>query len=496
MLCLRQYLLNLTHPIKYIGWKQAYGVWAKFMTASSLMVVVLAAGMGTRMKSSHAKVMHQVGGKAMLGHVLGLAASLGADECAVVVGPHMDEARELVMSYSGDQHAKDLIPSVQIFEQTERLGTAHAVLAATEALQQRHDGHVLVLYGDTPLLTQAAIDGLVQELEAGASVGVLGFEAKDPTGYGRLIRGGDGGLEAIVEEKDATETEKLVTLCNSGVLGFKASSMLALLESVGNDNANGEYYLTDAVQLARGKGLSAVVTICDEEDVLGVNDRVQLAEAEAIFQRRARESAQRGGATLIDPETVFFAADTIIGRDVVIEPHVYFGPNVTIADDVTIHGFSHIEGAEIEVGAVVGPFARLRPGALLREGAKVGNFCEIKKAVIGPGAKVNHLTYIGDAEIGEKANIGAGTITCNYDGFFKHKTIIGAESFVGSNSSLIAPVTLGNGCYIGSGSVITDNVPDDALAVTRADKRVMETWAARYRRSQQRKKDALKANKS
>jgi bifunctional UDP-N-acetylglucosamine pyrophosphorylase/glucosamine-1-phosphate N-acetyltransferase len=452
------------------------------MGETSLYVVVLAAGMGTRMKSSRAKVLHPVGNKAMLGHVLDLASSIGASGCSVVVGPEMDEVRALIQSE---------MPEASIFEQTERLGTAHAVLAAKEALQTLKAGYVLVLYGDTPLMTKAALEGLINELEKGAAVGVLGFDAVNPTGYGRLIRSDEGGLEAIVEEKDASDEQRRITICNSGVMGFKAAHMLPFLDQISNDNANGEYYLTDAVHLARQAGHSAIVSLCDEDDVLGVNDRVQLSEAEAIFQRRAREAAQRNGATLIAPETVFFSADTKIGLDVLIEPNVFFGPGVTVADNVTIHGFSHLEGANLSEGVVIGPYARLRPGAELMAGAKVGNFCEVKKAHIGAGAKVNHLTYIGDAEVGANANIGAGTITCNYDGFFKHKTIIGEGCFVGSNSSLIAPVTLGAGSYIGSGSVISEGVPEDALVVTRAKARMMERWAARYRRSQQRKKDAL-----
>lgn len=453
------------------------------MSNSSLTVVILAAGMGTRMKSAHAKVMHPVAGMPMLGHVMGLAKQLGAGRIATVVGPDMADVRGYALAHSSDG---------AIFEQTERLGTAHAVLAARPALDVQREGLVLVLYGDTPLLTEAAVNGLVDELNNGADVGVLGFEAADPTGYGRLIMGADGQLEAIVEEKEASEAERQVTFCNSGVMGFRAEHMLTLLDKIGNENAKGEYYLTDAISLARAGGLKTTASLCAEEDVLGVNDRVQLSEAEAIFQARARRQAQEGGATLIAPETVYFAADTLIGRDVLIEPHVYFGPGVTVGDGVTIHGFCHIEAAQLAEGAVVGPFARLRPGASLAAGAKVGNFCEVKNAKIGTQAKVNHLTYIGDAEVGTKANIGAGTITCNYDGYFKHKTVIGENCFVGSNSSLIAPVTLGDGSYIGSGSVISENVPEDALAVTRPERRVMAQWAARYRRGQERRKAALK----
>lgn len=455
-------------------------------SAGSILTVVLAAGMGTRMKSDQPKVMHQIGGRPMVGHVLDLCQRLGATDCAVVVGPGMDKVAGA---------AKDIFEEAGIFEQTERLGTAHAVLAARPAVEswtETHDadGIVLVLYGDTPLLTREALDGLVKALRDDADVGVLGFVADDPTGYGRLLVNDAGQLTAIREEKDASDEEREVRLCNSGVMGFKARHMLALLDKVGCDNAKGEYYLTDAIGLARGDGLQAVVTLCDEEDVLGVNDRTQLAEAEEIFQWRARQAAMLGGATLVAPETVFFSHDTKTGRDVVIEPNVVFGPGVTVGDGAVVHSFCHFEGATIQDNAVVGPFARLRPGASLGKGAKVGNFCEVKNADIAEGAKVNHLSYIGDAEIGEMVNIGAGTITCNYDGFFKHKTVIRAGSFVGSNSSLIAPVTIGEGAYIGSGSVISSNVPDDALAITRPDRRTINGWARKYRASQKRRKFA------
>lgn len=451
------------------------------MTDSSLMILVLAAGMGTRMKSKHPKVMHKIGSKPMVGHVLDLGGSLGAEKCAVVVGPDMDQVADVAEAH---------FDGAKIYTQSDRLGTAHAVLSAREILEG-HEGYVLVLYGDTPLLTQDALIGLLDELKSGADVGVLGFEADDPTGYGRLLVDEEGSLTAIREQKDASSEELAIKFCNSGVMGFRSRNMLSMLDEVGNDNANGEYYLTDVIEIARQRGLKAVATQCSEQDVLGVNDRVQLAEAEAIFQNRKREEAQRNGATLVAPDTVYFAADTVIGKDVIIDPFVVFGPNVTVGDDVHIHSHCHFEGAHIEAKATIGPFARLRPGAQLGEGSKVGNFVEVKKAKVGKGAKINHLTYIGDAEVGEEANIGAGTITCNYDGYNKNLTKIGARCFVGSNSSLIAPVTLGDGAYIGSGSVISENVPDDALAVTRAEKKVYERWAARFRKSQERRKAAI-----
>lgn len=452
------------------------------MTGSSLMILVLAAGMGTRMKSKHPKVMHAIGSKPMVGHVIDLGRSLGAKKCAVVVGPDMDQVQNVALSHFSES---------QIFTQTDRLGTAHAVLSAKEVLE-KHNGYVLVLYGDTPLLTKEALNSLYNELEEGADVGVLGFEADDPTGYGRLLVDEECNLLAIREQKDASQEELAVKLCNSGVMGFRTEQMLSMLEDVGNENANGEYYLTDVIEIARARGLKAVVTLCPEQDVLGVNDRVQLAEAESIFQNRKREAVQRNGATLVAPETVYFAADTEIGQDVVIEPNVVFGPGVKIDDDVHIYSHCHIEGAEVSSGVKIGPFARLRPGAMLGEDSKIGNFVEVKKTQLGKGAKVNHLTYVGDAIIGENANIGAGTITCNYDGFNKHITNIGANCFVGSNSSLVAPITLGEGAFIGSGSVITENVPADALAITRPDKKIYEKWAARFRKSQQRHKDQLK----
>lgn len=456
------------------------------MTDSSLMILVLAAGMGTRMKSKHPKVMHKIGSKPMVGHVLDLGASLGAEKCAVVVGPDMDQVADVAQVH---------FDGAKIYTQTDRLGTAHAVLSAREILEG-HEGYVLVLYGDTPLLTQDALNGLLDELKSGADVGVLGFEADDPTGYGRLLVDSEGNLTAIREQKDASSGELAVKFCNSGVMGFRSTSMLSMLDEVGNDNANGEYYLTDVIEIARQRDLKAVATLCSEQDVLGVNDRVQLSEAETIFQNRKREEAQRNGATLVAPDTVYFAADTVIGKDVIIDPFVVFGPNVTVGDDVHIHSHCHFEGAHIEAKATIGPFARLRPGAELGEGSKVGNFVEVKKAQVGKGAKINHLTYIGDAEVGEEANIGAGTITCNYDGYNKNLTKIGARCFVGSNSSLIAPVTLGDGAYIGSGSVISENVPDDALAVTRADKKVYERWAARFRKSQERRKASKQAKEA
>jgi bifunctional UDP-N-acetylglucosamine pyrophosphorylase/glucosamine-1-phosphate N-acetyltransferase len=374
-----------------------------------------------------------------------------------------------------------LDPKLQTFVQAEQRGTADAVKAAREAFEDFH-GHVLILYGDTPLLRPQTLDKVRGELEAGADLVVIGFEAEDPTGYGRLLLDDRGGLAGIREEKDANDQERALTLCNSGIMAFRSSkTVLGLLGRIGNDNAKGEFYLTDAVALAHGDRLETRMVLSDQEEVLGVNSRAELAMAEGAMQRRLRAHVMANGATLTAPETVFLSHDTRIGKDVVIEPHVVIGERVVIEDGATIRGFCHIEGAKIGPGAIVGPFARLRPGASLAKDAHVGNFVEIKQAEIAEGAKVNHLTYIGDASVGARANVGAGTIICNYDGFAKHRTEIGAGAFIGSNSSLIAPVKIGEGAYVGSGSVISKDVAADALALTRAPQEERQGWAARVR---------------
>jgi bifunctional UDP-N-acetylglucosamine pyrophosphorylase/glucosamine-1-phosphate N-acetyltransferase len=367
-----------------------------------------------------------------------------------------------------------------VFVQRERLGTAHAVLAAKEALRQGADD-IIVAYGDTPLIEASTFAKLRRPLANGAGVAVLGFEARDPTGYGRLIMEG-GRLVAIREERDASEAERRITVSNAGLMALSGGVALDVLRAIGNANAKGEYYLTDAVSVAAGMGGKAVAVMAPEEEVQGVNDRAQLAEAERVIQERLRRRAMAGGATLIAPETVFFSYDTRIGRDVLIEPNVYFGRGVTVEDDVAIHAFSHLEGARLGRGVSVGPFARLRPGANLGPKVRVGNFVEIKNVELGPGVKVNHLTYLGDATVGANSNIGAGTITCNYDGFAKYRTVIGEGAFVGTNSSLVAPVTIGENAYIGSGSVITEDVPADALALGRGRQAVKEGWAADFRK--------------
>ncbi|MGL4727606.1 MAG: bifunctional UDP-N-acetylglucosamine diphosphorylase/glucosamine-1-phosphate N-acetyltransferase GlmU [Bosea sp. (in: a-proteobacteria)] len=445
------------------------------------LAIVLAAGEGKRMRSSKPKVLHEVGNRSMVGHVLAAVKAAGADAVAVVVGPGRDDVAA---------EARAVIPDALVFTQVDRLGTAHAVLAAREALARGFDD-VIVAFADTPLVTAETFARMRKPLAQGVGVVALGFEAADPAGYGRLVVE-DGELDRIVEHKDANEAERDITLCNAGLISFDGRSALDRLARIGNANAQGEYYLTDMVTVARGDGASAVALVAPEEEVQGVNDRRQLSSAEAVFQRRMRDSAMIGGATLIAPDTVFFSADTVVGQDVMIEPHVVFGPKVSIADGAVIHAFSHLEGARVGPKATVGPFARLRPGADLAAKAKVGNFVEIKAATLGEGAKVSHLTYIGDAEIGADANIGAGTITCNYDGFLKYKTIIGKGAFVGSNSSLVAPVTIGDGAYVGSGSVITSDVAPDSLAVARGRQMQRAGWAATFRARKAEEKAALK----
>ncbi|WP_072377923.1 bifunctional UDP-N-acetylglucosamine diphosphorylase/glucosamine-1-phosphate N-acetyltransferase GlmU [Hyphomicrobium sp. NDB2Meth4] len=441
------------------------------MSPRPLLVVVLAAGQGTRMKSALPKVLHKIGGRSMLGHVIAAAQSLEADALSVVVGPGMDKVRAEAVAQE---------PAARVFVQEKQQGTADAVLAAREALAA-HKGDVLVLYADTPLLPPETLRALRARLDAGAGIAVLGFEAKDPAGYGRLLTDGDGWLTAIREEKDASEAERAVRLCNSGVMAFRLDDVLGVLTRIGNNNAKGEYYLTDAVEIARAFGAKAAVVTCAEEDVLGVNSRDQLAVAEGIFQKRARLAAMREGVTMIAPETVWLSYDTKLGRDVVIQPNVFFGPGVSVDDDAEILANCHFERAHIGKGARVGPFSRLRPGADIGPDAHVGNFVELKNAQLGKGAKANHLSYLGDGSIGAGANIGAGTIFCNYDGFFKHRTEIGEGAFVGSNTSLVAPLKVGAGAYIGSGSVITKDVAADALALERSPQDERPGWAAKFR---------------
>lgn len=445
----------------------------------SLTAIVLAAGKGTRMRSDLPKVLHQVAGRSMLGHVLAAAQGAGANRLAVVVEPGQAAvAREI----------DALAPGAGIHPQAERLGTAHAVLAARAALEAGDDD-VVIAFGDTPLITAATLGRLRAPLAEGCAVAVLAFETPNPKGYGRvLVR--DGRVVAIREEKDATEAERAVTLCNAGLMALSGRHALDLLARIGNANAAGEYYLPDAVGLAVADGLDVAVVDVAEEEAQGVNDRVQLGIAEAAIQARLRRAAQVAGATLVAPETVFLSHDTVLGRDVVVEPHVVFGPRVSVGDGCVVHAFSHLEGATLEAGVSVGPYARLRPGAVLETGARVGNFVEVKNARLEAGAKANHLTYLGDAVVGAGANVGAGTITCNYDGVNKHRTIIGAGAFIGSNTALVAPVSVGAGAIVGAGSVIVADVGAEALAVSRGRQRSIPGWAPGKRAALQAEKAA------
>jgi bifunctional UDP-N-acetylglucosamine pyrophosphorylase/glucosamine-1-phosphate N-acetyltransferase len=436
----------------------------------SCLAIVLAAGEGTRMCSSRPKVLHAIGGRTLIAHVLTAAVQAGGAGIAVVVGP----GREDVAA-----EARKLAPQAQIFEQSQRLGTAHAVLSARPAIAAGADD-ILVMFADTPLVRPETLSQLRAALSDGAAVAVLGFTPKDAAGYGRLVMSGND-LVAIREEKDATADERRIGFCNGGLMALSGQYALAILDKIGNANAKGEFYLTDAVAIAREMGLKAVAINTAEDDVRGINTKAQLAEAEAVLQSRLRAQAMEAGVTLVAPETVFLSSDTRLGKDVTIEPNVVFGPGVTVEDGATIRAFSHLEGAHVGRGARVGPFARLRPGAKLGTDVHIGNFVEVKASTIEAGAKANHLAYIGDARVGEGANIGAGTITCNYDGVDKHRTDIGKGAFIGTNSSLVAPVKIGDGAYIGSGSVVTEDVPADALAIERSEQVVKEGWAARFR---------------
>jgi len=436
------------------------------------------------MKSDLPKVLHRAANRPMISHLLDALSAISSERTVVVVAPGMTQ---LV----------DAVAPADTAVQTEALGTGHAVLAARDQMQD-FTGDVLVLFGDTPLLTAETMQDMLTARRAAENpaVVVLGFRPDDPAEYGRLVTAADGGLEAIVEFKDASDAQREIGLCNAGIMAIDGNHLFALLDAVGNDNANGEYYLTDIVELARDRGLRcAVVEAADPVEVMGVNSRAQLAEAEAAMQARLRDRAMAGGVTMTDPETVWLSADTKIGRDVIIGPNVFFGTGVTIADNVEIKAFCHIDGAEVASGVSIGPFARLRPGAKLERNVHVGNFVEIKQALVEEGAKVNHLSYVGDARIGPRANVGAGTITCNYDGFFKELTDIGADAFIGSNTALVAPVKVGDGATVGAGSVITSDVEADALAVARGRQKSIAGWASAFRKRRKAEKDAAKAKK-
>ena len=440
------------------------------MSKRSCLAIVLAAGEGTRMRSALPKVLHPIAGRTLIAHVLAALSALDHIRIAVVVGPDRADVADEV---------RRVAPAAEVFEQRERKGTGHAVLMARTAIARGADD-IMVLFGDTPLVRSEVLARLRAPLADGVAVSVLGFRPADPSGYGRLLTNG-GELLAIREEKDASAAEKNIGLCNGGLMALSGAKALQILEKIGNANAKGEYYLTDAVAIARDMGLKAVAIDAEENDVRGINTKGQLAETEAALQDRLRTAAMEAGVTLVAPETVFLAADTKFGRDVTIEPYVVIGPDVTIDDGATIRSFSHLEGARVGKGARVGPYARLRPGAELGADVHIGNFVEVKASTIEAGAKANHLAYIGDSRVGERANIGAGTITCNYDGAAKHRTDIGKDAFIGSNTALVAPVKVGDGAYVGSGSVISADVPADALALERAPVTVKEGWAKRLR---------------
>jgi bifunctional UDP-N-acetylglucosamine pyrophosphorylase/glucosamine-1-phosphate N-acetyltransferase len=434
-------------------------------------VVILAAGQGTRMRSDTHKVLHPIASRPLLLHLLDRVDALGADKRVVVVG----KGREQVETALAGR-------DVMIAIQAEQKGTGHAVQQAAGALED-YDGTVLILYGDTPFVRAETLRRMIDRLDGdgGPGVVVLASSPPDPLKYGRIILGDGDRIAKMVEYKDATEEERAVRLCNSGMMAVRANDLFRWLGQVGNDNAAREYYLPDIVNIAAEEGRDAVVIEGDPYEAAGVNSRAELAHLELEWQRRRREQALEEGATLIDPESVWFAFDTKLGRDVTVEPHVVFGPGVQIADGATIHAFSHIEGAMIGLKSSIGPFARIRPGTRLGDKSKVGNFVELKKAEVGEGAKVNHLSYVGDASVGARANIGAGTITCNYDGFGKYRTVIGEDAFIGSNTALVAPVTVGDGAIVGAGSVITRDVEAESLAVERNEQKGIAGWARRFR---------------
>ena len=440
------------------------------MSERSCLAIVLAAGEGTRMRSARPKVLHEVGGRSLLAHVLAAVRAAGSASAAVVVGPDAEAVAT---------EARRVLPGADIFVQSERRGTAHAVLSARAAIARGFDD-ILVIYGDTPLIRPETLSRMRAALAKDAALAVLGFRPQDPAGYGRLVLE-KGELVAIREEVEASAAERAITLCNGGLMAFAGASALAILDKIGSHNRKGEFYLTDAVAIVRAMKLKAVVIETEEDDVRGINTKTQLAETEAVLQQRLRQAAMDAGVTLIAPETVFLSADTKFGRDVVVEPFVVFGPGVTVDDNAVIHSFCHFIHSYIGKGASVGPFARLRPGAQLGDNVHIGNFVEIKASVLEEGAKANHLAYIGDARLGAGSNFGAGAIVCNYDGIAKHHTDIGKGVFVGSNSALVAPVKIGDGAYVATGSVITHDVPPDGLAIARERQVVKENRASRLR---------------
>ncbi len=450
------------------------------MTDRPLAAIILAAGQGTRMKSEMHKVLHPIAGKPMLHHLLDTVDSIGVERTVVVVGARREQ---IEASVEGRK--------VAIAVQSDQLGTGHAVAQAHDALKG-FAGDVLILYGDVPMVSADTMRDMIYRLNNGSDprAVVLGFRPEDAGAYGRIIADEQGEIEKMVEYKDASDAERKVNLCNSGLMAARSTDLFILLDQISNDNAAGEYYLPDIVMLPGQK--SAVIEVDDPAEVAGVNSRAELAAVENAWQIRRRAQAMADGVTLVAPDTVWFASDTQLASDVVIEPNVIFGPGVSIGSGSTIFGHSHIEGATIGSNAKVGPFARLRPGSVMEEGSKIGNFVEMKKTRLGKGAKANHLTYLGDAEIGEGANIGAGTITCNYDGYFKYKTVIGKGAFIGSNSALVAPVTVGEGAIVGAGATLTKDVASDDLALVRAEQTVKIGWAGKFRDAMLKKKAAEK----
>ena len=446
-------------------------------TARPLAAVILAAGKGTRMKSARHKVLHPLAGRPMIEHLMAALAELAPARTVVVVG----EGRE--------QLEAQLAGRAEFAVQEPQLGTGHAVQQAQAALTG-FEGDVLVLYGDVPMVRPETMRAMIDRLHGDGEpeAVVLAFEPEDPLNYGRVIATGDQ-IAWMVEHNDADEGQRACRLCNSGLLAARSEALFELLGKVGNDNAQGEYYLPEIVNIAISESRNcAVISTDDPDEVAGINSRAELAAAEARWQQARRGRAMADGATLVAPETVFFSWDTRLGRDVTVEPNVVFGPGVEVADNVVVHAFSHLEGARLASGTSVGPFARLRPGAVLEEGAKVGNFVEMKQAVLGPGAKANHLTYLGDATVGAGANIGAGTITCNYDGYFKHRTEIGPRAFIGSNSALIAPVKIGADAIVAAGSAVSRDVADGELRMVRAEQLVKPGWADRFHDAMKKKK--------
>ena len=455
------------------------------MSKDAIAAVILAAGQGTRMKSKVPKVLHPIAGRPMLAQLMAAIDALGAEPGV---------ARRIVVVSPGNGDAiQDAVPGIELAVQDPPLGTGHAAMAAAENLSE-FSGDVLVLFADSPLVSTETLRAMLAARHGASdpAVVVMGFRPADGAEYARLILDDSGNLQRIVEHRDASEAERGIDLCNSGFMAIDGAILAELLDGIGNDNAKGEYYLTEIVEIANRLGRHCAVVEAGEIEALGVNSRDQLAQAEAVVQNRLRHAAMAAGATLLDPDSVYFCHDTVLGQDVSIGPNVFFGPGVRIADDVTVHAFSHLEGCQVAAGANIGPYARLRPEAEIGEGARIGNFVEVKKARIEDGAKVNHLSYIGDARVGAGANIGAGTITCNYDGFLKSFTDIGKGAFIGSNTALVAPVKVGDGAIVGAGSTITQEVAADALAVERAAQKQQAGWAASYRKRKAAEKAAQK----